>query len=452
MTTIALGVASVVIILFAFKDQKKAIFLFTVLIPFAGYLPALEIKGLNFLTLLVLILFLLSSRFSGRLFPPSPINVALALLFTATIFSWMITSFSPPPRWTAFQELTDIKRWIIFIPIYFIYVNATRDGKNVPAIVWGMICGVGLQTLQVLKEFLFTGHGRLYGSFDNPNEMGAFMAAYLPLIGIFFYQSRLFTQRLFYGGMAFLTLFGLVYSQSRGSYLAFLNSVMVFSFMKSRFLFVSLVTTLVLALTVSYTWLPDVVVNRINFTFEEDTFNENFQGLAGELEGSAGSRIILARGALRVFSQNPIIGNGIGTLQYTMGSYMADLGYNKNRVAHNMYLQILAELGLIGFLPFMYILYMSGRAGYQLYRFGFDAYDRNLGIAFLCCVCAFGISNLFGNRFFRISLTGYYWVMAAMVFNKLNTIRRMQSENSSGSFEREFGGMKELHSEREPVS
>ncbi len=442
MTSVALGVLCVVIILLAFSDLRKALFLFTILIPFTGYLPALDIKGLNFLTVVVVVLFIAVSRVSGRFFPPSPINKALGLLTAITLFSWLVTAIFPPsppryefaPRWMALAELTNIKRWIIFIPIYFIYVNGTRNEKDSRFLIKAVVWGVGLQSLQVLKEYLLAGHGRVYGSFGNPNEMGAFMTAYLPLIGIFLYQAHFMIERILYSGIGFLALFGLVYSQSRGGYLSFASSVMIFSFMKSRFLFMSLLAALVLTVTVSYTWLPDVVVDRIDFTFNKAHFNKNFEGVAGQFEGSAASRLVLAQGALRMFSESPIIGKGIGTLQYTIGNYMADLGYDKNVVAHNMYLQILVELGLIGFLPFIYILYRSGKAGYQLYRTGMDTYMRNIGIAFFCCVCALAVSNLFGNRFFRISLTGYYWVLAAMVFNRLNEISLvLKTKSNSGA-------------------
>jgi O-antigen ligase len=433
MTETVLAILGVLIILWAFKDFKKALILFTVLLPFAAYFPAFELKGVNIQTIIIVVLFFASARLTGRMFPPSLLNTCLLILLTVTLASWAVTSLFPPPppqypyqpRWEAFTELSDIKRWIIFIPVYFIFVNATyrADDKTIRALLIAILVGVGLEALNVLKEFLVTHRVRVYGSLGNPNELGAFFAAYMPLVAIFFIDARELIRRIFYGGIGFFSLFGLVYSQSRGSYVAFLGTVAVFAYIRARILIVVMLVMFAVTITAGYDWLPDVVVKRINFTFEPEYFNENFQGVAGEFEESAASRLILAQGALRVFSESPVWGRGIGTLEFIIGSYMGDLGYNKNKVAHNMYLQILAELGLLGFLPFIWIFIVSGRSAHRLFRTGESPLDRNIGIAFFCCVAAMSISNLFGNRFFSLTLTGYYWVMAAIVFNKLRQAR-----------------------------
>jgi O-antigen ligase len=67
--------------------------------------------------------------------------------------------------------------------------------------------------------------------------------------------------------------------------------------------------------------------------------------------GDLGGRGILWRRSLAVFSQNPVLGAGSGALNTN-----ALLG----GAAHNTFLSVLAELGLIGFILFVFILAIVG--------------------------------------------------------------------------------------------
>lgn len=430
MTAVALGLLGLATVFLAFVDFRKALLLFTVLLPFSGFLPALELKGLNLQTIMVAALYYAAYRRTGRLLPSSPLSTVLVVLVCVALVSWLTTSlFPPPPRlnyvedayWLSMTQLIELKRWVIFLPIYFIYVNGIRSRNLAREVMAAVVFGVGLESLHVFKEYVVTGRARVYGSLSNPNELGAFAAAYLPLAAVYLYAARGVFQKFYYSGIGGLTLFSLIFSQSRGGYLSFLMSIGLFGFLRSKVLFVGIILGGIVAFTVSYRWLPDVVVKRVDFTFskqapEQGAWGEPDAALADRLEGSADSRLILAKTALVIFANYPIFGSGFGTFEYIMGRYVVDASFDKQVVAHNMYMQVLSELGLVGFIPFMAIFVISLRQSYTLYRTGQEGFARNVSLAFVCCVLAFMVANLFGNRFYRIALTGYYWALAAVVF------------------------------------
>jgi len=66
--------------------------------------------------------------------------------------------------------------------------------------------------------------------------------------------------------------------------------------------------------------------------------------------------------AFRIFSENPVIGTGIGTYGYIIPDYVSskrplNLFYMPNTVhTHNEYLQIMAEMGLLGMISFAWLL------------------------------------------------------------------------------------------------
>ena len=95
-------------------------------------------------------------------------------------------------------------------------------------------------------------------------------------------------------------------------------------------------------------------------------------------------RAHLASNALKSFREQPIIGHGIGSIFYLIGSY-----------SHNVFLDVLAETGVVGLIIFLLIMIAFLRKIRWLYSEG--SFYRFLLMVFVC-----GVSlNLF---------SGYLWV------------------------------------------
>jgi hypothetical protein len=63
-----------------------------------------------------------------------------------------------------------------------------------------------------------------------------------------------------------------------------------------------------------------------------------------------------------MFTDNPVFGVGIGNFNSRYLQYALQLGVGQNvetQSAHNLYLQVAAERGIVGFLSFVAILYFS---------------------------------------------------------------------------------------------
>ena len=63
-------------------------------------------------------------------------------------------------------------------------------------------------------------------------------------------------------------------------------------------------------------------------------------------------RLLLLRSAIDVFLRNPIFGVGLGNFEAIAGRYTTT-----PMVCHNTYLEVASNLGLIGFIPFMLLIY-----------------------------------------------------------------------------------------------
>ena len=96
---------------------------------------------------------------------------------------------------------------------------------------------------------------------------------------------------------------------------------------------------------------------------------------------------------MRMFFRNPIVGVGAGNSSTAYALYAgrdADCGCHDQLVVHNAYIQAMAELGLLGFIPFMIFIFASLYDAWKMETGPIGPYAAALGVAMwglvLCCV------------------------------------------------------------------
>jgi len=163
----------------------------------------------------------------------------------------------------------------------------------------------------------------------------------------------------------------LLLTQSRGGLLAFVAMLMVSAYMlapdrKTR------MRRLALVLVVC------VLAGAVAGFF--------FQRL-GEIDDyTAVSRLAIWGGAFTVFARAPLVGAGFGNLRPLMGGLLG-LPEGWMGDAHNLYLELLAESGLAGFIAFVGLIVAALRAARRCIRQGQDEFTRLIGIATFAAVC-----------------------------------------------------------------
>jgi putative inorganic carbon (HCO3(-)) transporter len=121
------------------------------------------------------------------------------------------------------------------------------------------------------------------------------------------------------------------------------------------------------------------------------------------------SRVALWGAAAVIFLEHPILGAGFGTYRFTFHRFIP--GINEDLDSHNLYLQTLAETGVIGFVVFFVTLGAFARVGWRLLHHG-DPLWRILGAGASGAIAAtlvhgmvdyiFIASPQFGNLFWLI--------------------------------------------------
>jgi len=387
--------------------------LLILVVPFANLFPATNIRGLNLWTFVIysaLAVTILASPARDR--TPNAMRIPILALIGVTLLSTIWCSLTVA-NYPFVEKLASAKRWFDYFLLYFIFRLVATDRDSIRRYTRTLFIGYSLLVLHVGKEFLLTDRVRLYGTTQS-NELGTFLVAYWALCVLFFIDRRTAGRALASCAIGLTALTGLLYTFSRGAYLAFLVGLLVFFMYLNRkvAIWLTIAVTCLFAIT-GFNLLPDAVASRIQSAYRI--------GSDGSitLQETAHARTQLARAAVDIISDYPIMGTGWGCLLFKGHDRLIDAGTDARHVIHNMYLQIFAELGLLGFVPFMLILWFAFVEGNRLFKRAPPGYFRFFSAAYLSCLAAFVVSNLFGNRMFFGPTAGYFWIMSALMERSL---------------------------------
>ncbi len=150
---------------------------------------------------------------------------------------------------------------------------------------------------------------------------------------------------------------GIVSSVSRGALVSLLVVFVVICFReRRRVLPLALIAALAFALTPV---LPEFFIERVGNLGEDVKKSVAFGG-GNDLT----HRGHLNTAGLRIWAAHPILGVGIGNFKfyYHQPEFLSGWAASEDVVAHNIYIQALAEMGTVGGLLLLWLLFNSGKS------------------------------------------------------------------------------------------
>jgi O-antigen ligase len=230
--------------------------------------------------------------------------------------------------------------------------------------------------------------------FAGENGMGAFQAEFLVfLIGLAAYSKKLLvTIGIWF--VAFTSIYSLLFSFSRGAYVGFMLGFLTVGLVKNRKLLIVFVVILI-------GWqgiVPNAVRERVMMTYQ------NGQGL----DSSAEDRVTIWEDAMKVIDHDPVFGTGFDTYRS-----MARIGNYGD--THNYYLKVALEMGVIGLLLFLALLFAAGKMAWRLIRHATDPLLQAIGCGFFAMWVTTLIVNFFGDRWTFLQVNGFFCVLLGVV-------------------------------------
>ncbi len=309
--------------------------------------------------------------------PLTPLNVPLLGFIGAASLSFLnVISLD--------YAINEMIKWLQLILVMWLVIDlaGTRNWRIVAGMV---LIAAAIQALLGVYQFGLRGEGpdhyailgrfyRAYGSFEQPNPYGGFLGLILSFsLGLslgaleewiksvwaaqraehkFMFINRSLWPLLALAGISALLLVALVMSWSRGAWLGFGAAALVVLFTWPRKLWIgaTLALTAVGGALFAYETglLPEALAQRLtDFTQFVGAFDVRGAEISAE-NYSVLERLAHWQAALEMAHYHPWIGVGLGNYEpaypiYRLLNWPHPLGH-----AHNIYLNMLSEIGIIG--------------------------------------------------------------------------------------------------------
>lgn len=244
-----------------------------------------------------------------------------------------------------------------------------------------------------------------------------YFAMYLSFaLAILFYQKKLFKNLLIRNlFIAFLSL-GIIQTLNKAAILVFLILLLLYLFKVVK----SKKTAILAALFLILTGTTLFILNPRFETFRKSIFEakdeikvKDFSQIKNNDPNRKNFRLMLWSSSIDLIKENPIVGIGAGGSHNRLYEVFAvkRQWYDKSEKyhAHNQYLQILVDIGIIGFIPFVLIF-----RELTFFRTKNRSYN-NIVISFVLII---GINFLFESMFERYSGISFFSFFYCLILSQ----------------------------------
>lgn len=238
-------------------------------------------------------------------------------------------------------------------------------------------------------------YGRMRGPYTNPIDLGTyFMMVILLLLATF---SRWKPAGRWVIGVLIVAMLGcLVRTQAVGAWIGLGAGLLVMAVVSRQMRWPAVLVVAFLA-----------VAGAIYLTAHgilADTFLLRRPGTT--------DRWYMWQAALRMIAERPWCGHGLNTFMANYLTYWVG-GEQQPRYAHNCYLQMAAETGLIGLAAFLSVLWYLLVRIWQGLRM-LNGHDRAALLALLASLGAFLIQSAIDTNFYVVRQVALFWILAGL--------------------------------------
>ncbi len=276
--------------------------------------------------------------------------------------------------------LTEFYKALIYLFLFYIALDCISEKKEFYIAVYSfLIIGFILSALGILAYAGYRFHlqsGIFKFALQNGFVQGARVASTLQYANTFaafvilpFFISFSFTikakkiyWKVFYAVLSVFFLIAFFLTESRGGLIAIVISWIIYLLLlrkadrKEGILYTLSLIAIFFAFALLGKGLFSPATKRIG-----ERLKALFEFFSGKKSRSLGQRENMLKDSLKILKAHPIFGTGNGTYQYVYMKYRSVYFFSK--FPHSIFFQVLDELGIIGGIAFLYMLYGLIRKG-----------------------------------------------------------------------------------------
>lgn len=310
---------------------------------------------------------------------------------------------------------TKTLEWFI---IYYLVVEVFKDKRHI-YIVLAIFMFTAFSTVvdsfiqfYITNKDIFSGHvidpgGRATAGFKTSNSLGGYLTGIIPVLAAWiFWGKQRFFYRLIVSAFLFLAIWSLIITFSRGAWVGVFFGGMFF-------LFFALFPKKRLKFYLSFTFLFALAFLCVSLLLI--LANGSDQQLFDRYE-TIQWRLSVWSVSMEMVKDKFLFGHGINTFMRVFQAYRGNF-FMGPTYAHNCYIQLAAEVGVVGLLCFFWIVATAFHQSLGRINLNF-AQDRNLAalaVGLLSGIFAFLVHSFFDTNFYSLQLSVYLWFMMGMV-------------------------------------
>ena len=353
------------------------------------------------------------------LLPRSFLNWAIFLYLIVLIISAVQgTNFLISVRYLTRKTLE-------YLALYFIIIDTFNSKKRIRVFLGVLSCSILLITIDCVIQY-FTHYeflrqrvmfaGRIAGPFEYPDLFGNYLVMFLPLIiafSLYKFKVRLFTY--FLRIITFILIFLLFVNVTKGAWIGFaISFICLAMFCKKKKSLAFIPIFLVVAFFMLSLGFKSRILNEFNFN-----------------NVSIRHRFDLWQTGWNMFIDRPLLGQGLGTYMDNYEKFRQEPTYRPPGkpgiwYAHNSYLQMLAETGIFGTLPFLIIIFILFNKSLNIVIRYKNGYLSSLLLGVSTGLSAYLVQIFFDSTFYSLTSCMLFWYVLAVL---VVVIRMIEKEN-----------------------
>lgn len=317
----------------------------------------------------------------------------------------------------SFARMGSLKVWamyFVFLGFYLVVVNTVKTKEQIYGLFKILIISGAFVALYGILQYIFgwtTSNAwideemfedatmRVYSTLGNPNVLGEYLLLVLPLSAVYMLRDKWRSlSKYAYGAMFLVLALCLVLTQSRGCWIGFMISVIIFvTFYQGKWWGLIPVVLCILPFVV-----PQTIVDRLMSV--------------GNMEDSSTSyRVYIWMGTLGMMRHYWLGGIGMGEAAfsqvYPFFSYNAIVAPH----SHNLFLQLLVEAGVGGLGIFLVMQTVFAKKMSNVYRMK-DKRSENsmLALAVSSGIIGFLAQSMFDYTFYNYRVMAVFFMVMAL--------------------------------------
>lgn len=297
-----------------------------------------------------------------------------------------------------------VLKYIEYFILFFMVANVCKTEKDakkyliaalitcIIVVVYGYTqLGTGVRVSAPFEDIPGGGGG------GEPATLGGYFILVLGIfLGIFLHSKNILTKIVSIGSFL-LIIPPLFQTLSRASYMAFTVMIVTAIILTKRNK-ITLITMLIIVLLILPLVLPHNVVNRVLETFQGKEYQTGITTVKLDESSSA-----------RIGSWTTVLNEKLPKHFFT-GYGITGVGF-----IDGQYFTVLGELGVIGFLSFIWILLRIFKIVWRLYRNAPDDFIKSISFGYLIAFIALLFHAITANTFIIVRVMEPFWFLTAIV-------------------------------------